>query len=42
MMRQMNPPYYSEKTKLELLRMAPPEKLIEYLLLHTRKKEGNK
>ncbi len=36
-MIQMNPPYYSEKTKLELLRMAPLEKLVEFILLFSRK-----
>ena len=38
-MRQFNPPYYSEKTQLELLRMAPLEKLIEFLLLCLPRKE---
>lgn len=28
-----SPPIYSEKSKLELLKNAPIEKLIEYLLL---------
>lgn len=32
-MIQMNPPYYSEKTELELLRMAPLEKLVEFWTL---------
>ena len=36
-MRHDNPPDYSEKTALELLRMAPPEKLVEFIFLFSRK-----
>ena len=36
-MRQMNPPGYSERDKVELLRMAPLEKLMEYILLAGRR-----
>lgn len=36
-MIQTNPPYYSEKTELELLRMAPLEKLVEFILLFSGK-----
>ncbi len=36
-MRQMNPPSYSEKDKVELLRKAPLEKLMEYILLAGRR-----
>lgn len=32
-MRQMNPPEYSDKTALELLRMAPIENLVEFWTL---------
>lgn len=32
-MRQMHPPEYSDKTALELLRMASLEKLVEFWTL---------
>ena len=32
-MRMVDKPYYSEKAMRELLRNAPVEKLVEYLLL---------
>lgn len=38
-MWQMNEPYYSERAKLKMLKEAPMEKLIEFLLMVTR---GNK
>ena len=38
-MWQINEPYYSEKTKLKLLKSASTEQLIEFLLMMTRSKK---
>lgn len=35
-MRLIHEPYYSERTKLKLLKSASTEQLIEYLLMMTR------
>lgn len=38
-MWQKNEVYYSESTRLKLLKTAPFEKLVEYLLMITRRAE---
>lgn len=38
-MWQKNNLYYSERTRLKLLKEAPYEKLIEYLLMMTARKK---
>lgn len=38
-MFQTSEPYYSEKAMLKLLKNAPIEKLMEYLLMKTRMAE---
>lgn len=41
-MWQTSKPYYTEKTKLKMLKSASTEKLMEYLLMVTRRAEdGN-
>ena len=37
-MKQVYKPYYSEKVMLELLKKAPLDKLVEYLLLPRKEK----
>jgi hypothetical protein len=41
-MWQINEPYYSDKTKLKMLKEASTEKLMEYLLMVTRRAEDGK
>lgn len=41
-MWQISEPCYSEKTKLKMLKSASTEKLMEYLLMVTRRAEDGK
>lgn len=41
-MWQRNEPYYSEKAKLKMLKEASTEKLMEFLLIVTRREEDGK
>lgn len=41
-MWQMDKPYYSEKAMLKMLKEAPMEKLVEFLLMVTRRKQDGK
>lgn len=41
-MWQKNEVYYSERVALELLKTAPAEKLLEYLLMMTRRMNDGK
>lgn len=38
-MWEMNKPYYSEKAVLQMLKEAPMEKLVEFLLMPKRKEK---
>lgn len=41
-MWQTNEPYYSERTKLKMLKDATKEQLIEFLVMVTRRTEDGK